>query len=69
MNSQTTAVAVEGAKDRPGLAEDTDMESVDQIVARGPRGAIALCALSVAAVLAIWLAFYLFVFLPRGTIG
>jgi len=69
MNSRTTAGALEGTEDRPGLAEDTEMESVDQIVARGPRGAIALSVLSVAAMLAMWLAFYFWVFLPRGTIG
>ena len=69
MNSQTTAGALEGAKDRPGLSQDTDMESVEQIVARGPRGAIALSVLSVAAMLAMWLAFYFWVFLPRGTVG
>jgi len=69
MNSRTTAGALEGTEDRPGLAQDTEMESVDQIVARGPRGAIALSVLSVAAMLAMWLAFYFWVFLPRGTIG
>jgi len=42
---------------------------VAQIVARGPRGAIVLAALSVGVVIALWVAFYLFVFLPRGTIG
>jgi len=69
MNSQTTAGAFEGTEDRPGVAHDTDTESVDQIVARGPRGAIAVSVLSVAAMLAMWLAFYFWVFLPRGTVG
>jgi len=69
MNSQTTAGALEGTDDLPGLAQDVDETSVEQIVARGPRGAIALCVLSVALVLAMWLAFYFWVFLPRGTIG
>jgi len=41
---------------------------VDEIVQRGPSGAIALAVISTAIVLAIWLAFYFFVFLPRGVI-
>jgi hypothetical protein len=44
-------------------------EDVQKIVARGPRGAIALAGLTVAILLAIWLAFFVFVFLPRGAIG
>jgi hypothetical protein len=44
-------------------------EEVSGIVAKGPRGALALAGLSVAALLAIWLAFFVFVFLPRGAIG
>ena len=69
MNSQTTAVAPGGAEERPGLEEEDNEASVEQIVARGPRGAIVLSVVSVAAMLAIWLAFYFWVFLPRGTIG
>lgn len=69
MNSQTTAGALEGTEVLPALAQDDDETSVEQIVARGPRGAIALSVLSVAAMLAMWLAFYFWVFLPRGTIG
>lgn len=69
MNSQTTADALDGTEALPGLAKDADETSVEQIVARGPRGAIALSVLSVAAMLAMWLAFYFWVFLPRGTIG
>jgi hypothetical protein len=40
-----------------------------EIVAAGPRGAIALAGLTVAMLLAIWLAFFVFVFLPRGAVG
>ena len=46
-----------------------DQLGVAQIVARGPRGALLLAALSVGVVVALWVAFYLFVFLPRGAIG
>jgi hypothetical protein len=41
-------------------------EDVETIASRGPRGAIALCAIAVALVIAIWFAFYLFAFRPRG---
>lgn len=48
---------------------DTDMhdqQRVDAIVARGPGGAFAVAGTAVAIVMAIWLAFYLFVFVARG---
>jgi hypothetical protein len=48
------------------LGSDDD---VQRIVAKGPRGAFALAVLSVAALLAIWLAFFVIVFLPRGAVG
>jgi hypothetical protein len=48
------------------LGSDDD---VQRIVAKGPRGALALAGLSVAALLAIWLAFFVIVFLPRGAVG
>ena len=53
--------------EEPGAA-DAQL-AITQIAARGPRGAIALAALAVGVVVALWAAFYLFVFLPRGTIG
>lgn len=46
-----------------------DDDDVRKIVAMGPRGAIALAGLAVAVLLAIWLAFFAFVFLPRGAVG
>jgi len=46
-----------------------DDERLAQIVAQGPKGALALAVTAVTIVLAIWLAFYLFAFLPRGPIG
>jgi hypothetical protein len=53
----------------PSPADDADDVRVAQIVASGPRGALAVAGLSVAFVIALWVAFYLFIFLPRGTIG
>ena len=44
-------------------------DEVQRIVAKGPRGAFALAGLSVAVLLALWLVFFVFVFLPRGAIG
>ncbi len=43
-------------------------ERVGRIVAEGPRGALALAGIATACVIALWLAFYLFVFLPRGAL-
>jgi len=40
-----------------------------QIVAQGPKGAIAVAVTAVAIVIGIWVAFYIFAFLPRGPIG
>ena len=41
-------------------------EELERIAKRGPTGALALCGIAVAIVAAIWFAFYLFAFLPRG---
>ena len=43
-----------------------DQRRVDDIVAKGPSGALALAGSAVAIVLAIWFAFYFLVFLPRA---
>jgi hypothetical protein len=47
----------------------TEDQRLAQIVAQGPKGAIAVAATAVAIVMAIWFAFYFFAFLPRGPIG
>lgn len=44
----------------------------DEVLARaakGPRGAFLIAGLSVAALIAIWIAFYFFIFVPRGQVG
>jgi hypothetical protein len=43
-----------------------EQRRVDEIVARGPGGAFALAGIAVAIVMAIWVAFYVLVFLARG---
>jgi hypothetical protein len=52
----------------PGSLTDPveDQRRVDEIVARGPAGALALAGSAVAIVAALWVAFYVMVFLPRG---
>jgi hypothetical protein len=45
---------------------DADQAAVDAIVSSGPIGAIALAGLTALIVLALWFAFYLLVFVPRG---
>ncbi|MCA6112077.1 hypothetical protein [Bradyrhizobium cenepequi] len=47
-------------------AQPSDDEAVDAIVRAGPSGAIAVAGIATAIVIALWFAFYLFVFLPRS---
>jgi hypothetical protein len=44
----------------------SDEERVDAIVRSVPGGAIAVAGIATAVVIALWFAFYLFVFLPRS---
>ena len=50
--------------------EDTQRtdDEVDQIVGRGPSGAFAVAGVATAIVVAIYFAFYFFVYLPRGAV-
>jgi hypothetical protein len=48
---------------RANEPRDADIEA---IVASGPRGAIAVAGIATFVVVAIWFAFYLFVFAPRA---
>ena len=43
-----------------------DQGRVDAVVAQGPRGAFAVAGLAMALVMAMWLAFYILVYLARG---
>lgn len=49
-------------------SEPPEAERVDEIVRRGPRGAIAVAGIATAIVIGMWYAFYFLVFLPRGVI-
>ena len=44
----------------------SEEERVEAIVRSGPDGAIAVAGIATAIVIALWFAFYLFVFLPRS---
>ncbi|HVZ03913.1 MAG TPA: hypothetical protein VHB22_04230 [Hyphomicrobium sp.] len=48
---------------------DASPEDLERIVSVGPQGAIALAGVSTFIVIALWFAFYVFVFLPRGVTG
>ena len=50
----------------PEPTESTADQRVNRIVAGGPGGALVLAGIATACVVAMWFAFYLFVFLPRG---
>jgi hypothetical protein len=49
-------------------SDPPEAERVDEIVRRGPRGAIAVAGIATAIVIGMWYAFYFLVFLPRGVI-
>ncbi len=53
-------------QDHNTLRSGDDQRNVDEIVSKGPSGALALAVTAVVLVLAMWLAFYFLVFLPRG---
>jgi hypothetical protein len=46
--------------------EIADEEAVNAIVARGPAGAFAVAGIATAIVVALYFAFYVFAYLPRG---
>jgi hypothetical protein len=52
----------------PPLLPAPDDQVVERIVAAGPRGALTLAGIATACVVAIWFAFYMLVFLPRGAL-
>ena len=49
------------------MADDND-DRVEEIVSRGPSGAFAVAGVATAIVVAIYFAFYFFVYLPRGAV-
>jgi hypothetical protein len=53
--------------ENPSAAPPSD-EDIERVVAAGPHGAIAVAGVATLIVMAIWVGFYLFVFLPRGVV-
>ena len=60
---------VSAAFNRENVAFHGDDDEVLAIAAKGPRGAALVAGISVAVLLAIWIAFYFFIFVPRGSVG
>lgn len=55
------------SQDAPPSSETEDAR-IDEIVRSGPRGAVVVAGIATAIVIALWFAFYLMVFLPRGSV-
>jgi hypothetical protein len=55
------------SQDAPSPPEAEDAR-IDEIVRSGPQGAVAVAGIATAIVIALWFAFYLMVFLPRGSV-
>ena len=60
---------VSAAFNRENVAFHGSEEEILAIAANGPRGAALVAGLSVAVLLAIWIAFYFVIFVPRGQVG
>jgi hypothetical protein len=54
--------------DKDPQQRDREHAEVEEIVARGPSGAFAVAALATAIVVLIYVAFYFFIYLPRGAV-
>ena len=50
----------------PDETPDTDSEELERIYRRTPAGALSVAGIATGLVFALWLVFYLIVFLPRG---
>ena len=48
---------------------DDDLAALEEALKEAPRGAIAVAGTAVILLMLCWLAIYLFVFLPRGSVG
>jgi hypothetical protein len=50
------------------MGTDPDDSKLEEIVARGPVGTFAVAGVATLIVVAIFIAFYIFVYLPRGPV-
>jgi hypothetical protein len=60
---------VSSAFRRENVAFEGSADEIEAIAETGARGAMAVAGLAVATLLAIWLAFFLFIYLQRGIVG
>ena len=60
---------VSAAFRRENVAFHGTEDEIQAIAANGPLGAALVAGISVSILLAIWIAFYYFIFLPRGDVG
>jgi hypothetical protein len=52
----------------PGPVDQDEDAEVDEIVSRGPVGTFAVAGIATAIVVALYVAFYFFIYLPRGAV-
>jgi hypothetical protein len=57
------------ARRNPDFPDPARDEALEEVLAIVPRGALAISAILLGIMLVGWLAFYFFLFLPRGVIG
>jgi hypothetical protein len=50
----------------PDAATEPEAAVLENIYARAPRGAMLVAGIATGVVFALWFAFYVFVFIPRG---
>ena len=55
-------------KNKANAKEKTEDERVDDIVRAGPSGTFAVAGIATALVVIIYIAFYVWVYLPRGAV-
>jgi hypothetical protein len=55
-------------RDDPQMTEQPDADPVEAIVARGPAGTFVVAGIATAIVVLLYVAFYFFVYLPRGAV-
>lgn len=66
---ETRSAHTSAASRQENVALYGSAEELSAIARAGPRGAFAVAGLAVFVLLALWLAFFLFVFAPRGGHG
>lgn len=57
------------AADPRHVASPVDVEAVREALKHGPRGALMVASISLSLLLIGWLAFYFFLFIPRGGVS